>query len=164
MSGGVLETAPLHWDGSQTDMSDIMTNVFVHRMGGAAQGPRHVEAFGDWLDRIPAYPASPTGTAAQIEHGSELFHSASVGCDTCHNGAHFTNNQTVNVGTGQPFQVPTLIGVAARTPLMHDGCAATLADRFDPTQSACNGGETHGHTAQLSASDVADVIAYLETL
>ena len=164
VSGGVLETAPLHWDGSQTDLSDIMTNVFVHRMGGAPQGPRHVDAFGDWLNRIPAYPASPTGTTAQIEHGSQIFHSAAAGCDTCHSGAHFTNNQTVDVGTGQAFQVPTLIGVAARTPFMHDGCATTLADRFELTLAACNGGEKHGHTADLAASDVADLIAYLESL
>ncbi len=160
----MLQTAPLHWDGSMSDLPDIMTAVFVDRMGGAPQGPQHVQAFGDWLDRIPAYPASPTGTAAQIAHGDAIFHSAAAGCDTCHNGAHFTNNETLNVGTGQPFQVPTLIGVAARAPFMHDGCAATLADRFDPTQAACNGGEQHGHTAALSSSDVADLIAYLETL
>jgi mono/diheme cytochrome c family protein len=167
IEGGVLDTLPLHWDGSMTDVGDIMTNVFVNRMGGAPQGPRHVAAVGDWLNSIARYPASPTGTQAQITHGQQIFESSEAGCIGCHNGEHFTNNQNADVGTGNPgetFQVPGLLGVAGRAPYMHDGCAATLNDRFDPTQATCNGGESHGHTAQLAASDVNDLISYLETL
>jgi hypothetical protein len=44
---------------------------------------------------------------------------------------------------------------------MHDGCAKTLADRFKP---ACGGGDEHAHTSQLSAEELADLIAYLDTL
>jgi hypothetical protein len=166
VSGGVLATAPLHWNGDMGGLSDIMHEVFEKRMSGdpSLAGPRHIDAFAKWLDTIPAYPASPTGSEAQIAHGKELFESPQVGCTTCHNGAHFTNNQTVDVGTNQAFQVPTLLGVAARAPFMHDGCAATLADRFDPAQAACNGGDKHGTTSQLSAEDRLDLIAYLETL
>jgi cytochrome c peroxidase len=149
-----------------SDLTDIMHEVFERRMGGnpAVAGPRHVDVLASWLDAIPAYPASPSGSAAQIAHGQQLFESAETGCTKCHNGAHYTNNQTVDIGTGQPFQVPTLVGVAARAPYMHDGCAATLADRFDSSKASCNGGENHGNTAQLSTSDVADLIAFLETL
>ena len=115
--------------------------------------------------RIPWRGA--TGTQAQITHGQQIFESSEAGCIGCHNGEHFTNNQNADVGTGNPgetFQVPGLLGVAGRAPYMHDGCAATLNDRFDPTQATCNGGESHGHTAQLAASDVNDLISYLETL
>jgi cytochrome c len=166
VSGGVLATAPLHWNGDMSDLTDIMHEVFEQRMSGnpLEAGPLHVEAFGAWLNTIPAYPASPTGTSAQIAHGKQLFESSTVGCTTCHSGPHLTNNQTVAVGTGQAFQVPTLVGVAARAPFMHDGCARTLSDRFDATQAACNGGELHGTTAHLSTSEVADLMAYLETL
>ncbi len=164
VSGGVLATAPLHWDGDQKDMNAIMANVFVHRMGGTAQGPRHIDAFASWIDTIPAHPASPTGTAAQIAHGKQLFNDSTVACSSCHSGSHFTNNLNADVGTGHAFQVPTLIGVAARAPFLHDGCAATLKDRFDPKQAACNGGDKHGQTSQLSDSDVDDLVAYLETL
>jgi hypothetical protein len=166
VSGGVLATAPLHWNGDMSGLTDIMHEVFEKRMSGdpSLAGPRHIDAFANWLNAIPAYPASPTGSAAQIAHGKEIFESPQVGCTTCHNGAHFTNNQTVDVGTGQAFQVPTLIGVAARAPFMHDGCAVTLADRFDSTQPGCNGGDKHGKTSQLSAEDQTDLIAYLETL
>ena len=60
----------------------------------------------------------------------------------------------------QPLQVPSLRGVGYRAPLIHNGCAATLKDRFDPT---C-GGDKHGMTAQLSDAQVDDLIAYLQTL
>jgi hypothetical protein len=43
---------------------------------------------------------------------------------------------------------------------MHDGCATTLADRF----GACGGGDKHGHTSQLTAAQVADLVAYLDSL
>jgi hypothetical protein len=47
-----------------------------------------------------------------------------------------------------------------RAPYLHDGCAATLADRF----GACGGGDRHGATSTLSSAELADLIAYLETL
>ena len=57
------------------------------------------------------------------------------------------------------FQVPPLVGVGWRTPLMHDGCAAAVADRF----GACST-PGHGSIASLSAGDISDLVAYLETL
>jgi hypothetical protein len=57
--------------------------------------------------------------------------------------------------------VPSLRGVAFRGPFIHNGCAATLRDRFDP---GCGGGDQHGHTSQLGESDLGDLIAYLESL
>jgi hypothetical protein len=77
------------------------------------------------------------------------------------NGEMLTNNQTIDVGTGGPLQVPTLVGVSLRLPVMHTGCATTLEARFDPS---CGGGEAHGHTAQLSAAERSDLITFLESL
>jgi cytochrome c peroxidase len=67
---------------------------------------------------------------------------------------------TVDVGTGGKFQVPSLVGVSQRAPFMHDGCAATLRDRFGP----CGGGDKHGFTSQLTSAQITDLVAYLETL
>jgi cytochrome c peroxidase len=65
------------------------------------------------------------------------------------------------VGTGGKFKVPSLIAVGYEAPYLHDGCAATLRDRFGP---ACGGGDAHGHTQQLTAAQVDDLVAYLESL
>jgi hypothetical protein len=56
--------------------------------------------------------------------------------------------------------VPDLAGVSARLPLMHDGCAVTMEQRFDP---AC-GGTAHGHVDGLTPAQRADLIAYLQSL
>ena len=58
------------------------------------------------------------------------------------------------------MQVPSLIGVSTRAPYMHDGCAATLRDRFDP---AC-GGTAHGQAELLNEAELGELIAYLESL
>ena len=60
------------------------------------------------------------------------------------------NQATITTGGGVPLN-----GTNPSTQLF----TTTL-----PAQASCNGGESHGHTAQLSASDVADLISYLETL
>jgi hypothetical protein len=66
----------------------------------------------------------------------------------------------VFVGTGEPFRVPSLVGVRWRAPYLHDGRAPTLRDRFGPN---C-GGDLHGHTSQLTQSQINDLVTYLDTL
>ena len=44
---------------------------------------------------------------------------------------------------------------------MHDGCATTMRDRF---RADCGGGDAHGRTSHLSETQLADLVAYLETL
>jgi hypothetical protein len=155
----VLDTTPLHWSGDMASMDAIMDAVFVGRMGGTHQGPRHIKALSRFIQELPALPPLGADPAAAAR-GDKLFHDGFVGCASCHSGEKLTNNQTVDVGTGEAFQVPTLVGVSMRTPLMHNGCADTLLARFGD----CGGGEKHGHTAQLSADQLADLVAYLETL
>jgi mono/diheme cytochrome c family protein len=161
LRGGLLATAPFHWDGDMTDMNKLMTTVFVGRMGGPQLAPAGVTAVADWLDAQPALPKAPPADPQAVARGKQLFEDAAVGCAGCHSGAHFTNNTTVAVGTGGSFQVPSLIGVAMRAPYMHTGCANTLADRFNP---ACGGGDSHGKTSQLSDAQRGDLISYLQTL
>lgn len=54
---------------------------------------------------------------------------------------------------------PSLVGLDARAPFMHDGCATTLADRFD----LC-GGNAHGQTAHLDEANKNDLIQYQRSL
>ena len=119
-----------------------------------------MNALDSWITRIPAPIVSPPIDADARLRGKALFESASVGCSGCHSGAKLTNNETVDVGTGGSFQVPSLLGVALRAPYLHDGRAATLLDRF----GAVGGGNEHGHTEDLSTAQVNDLITYLESL
>ncbi len=161
LRGGILATAPFHWDGDMKDLPSLMQAVFHGRMSGPTVTAAQSDSLGQWLDAQPLLPKASPRDPAAVERGRQIFSDGSVGCASCHSGPHFTSNQSVSVGTGQAFQVPTLLGVAERAPFLHTGCAGTLLSRFDP---ACGGGESHGHTAQLGPGQLADLLAYLESL
>ncbi|MFT3836318.1 MAG: cytochrome c [Myxococcaceae bacterium] len=158
LKGGLTPTAPFHWKGELTDMTALLGETFVHRMGGTMPSAEVTQNLGDWLDRVPASRPSITAPSDVLAKGESLFNSA--GCASCHTGAALTNNTTVDVGTGGAFQVPSLRGVAARGPWLHDGCAKTLEDRF----GACGGGAKHGSTGSLTPGDVSALVAYLRSL
>jgi hypothetical protein len=160
LRGTIAGTAPYHWPGDEKDFASIVSDVYVVRMNGPMLDNDQTTALNTWVNAVPAPPAptwvDPNAAAA----GKAIFNRTDVGCATCHSGAKFTNNTTVDVGTGGAFQVPPLVGVGWRTPLLHDGCATTLTDRFS---SACNT-SLHGNTSSLSSQDIANLVAYLETL
>jgi mono/diheme cytochrome c family protein len=158
----VLSSGPLHWDGDLGDFDEMLDEVFVRRMSGTKPGKRTTAAFARWIDSLPMLPTSPPADVDAVERGRALFQSEAVGCASCHGGQRLTNEQNSDVGTGKAFQVPSLLGVAQRTPLMHDGCAPTLEARF--TDTTCGGGDKHGVTSHLAADEIADLVAYLETL
>jgi mono/diheme cytochrome c family protein len=160
LRGAIMQTAPFHWGGELKNLNHLMHDVFQGRMGGAQVDGAGVVALGRWMDQIPAIPNRPADLPA-VERGKAIFNSASVGCVTCHTGNDFTNGSTYDVGTGGAFQVPQLKSLAFRAPFMHDGCAATLADRFD---SKCGGDQRHGVTAHLSSAEIRDLVVYLESL
>lgn len=160
LRGGLGDTGPFHWDGDMMDVSQIMTDVFSKRMGGPTLSTPQKQAVVSFVNSIKTIKPSPALDPAVVSRGEKLFNDPQVGCSTCHSGAHFTNNKTMDVGTKKAFQVPSLTGVAFRAPFMHDGCASTLSARFDKT---C-GGTNHGKVDHLTPAQLAELTAYLETL
>jgi mono/diheme cytochrome c family protein len=162
LAGTLAGTAPFHWGGNLPTLSFLMDEVSTRRMGGVIQSSARVEALQGWLLALqPLRPAvSPVVEQSQVDQGEALFQDETVGCASCHSGPSFTNNRNEEVGRGAALQVPSLIGIGMRAPYMHDGCAATLMDRFDP---AC-GGDGHGDIAGLDAADLEALVAYMNTL
>lgn len=162
LRGGLRGTEPFHWDGHEADFSQLVDDVFAGRMAGPPLSDEHKDALFDWIDALPLPPPAAGLDQTAVARGKRLFETPALGCATCHAGPHLTNNATVDVGTGRPYQVPGLTGLAGRTPLMHDGCAATIADRFGP--SACSGGDRHGTTSALDRAQLSDLTAFLTSL
>jgi mono/diheme cytochrome c family protein len=156
---GLRGTEPFHWNGDEADFPTLVHDVFTLRMSGPALAPDQTDATLSWLDGQPRLAPSAAVDPAAAARGQALFTSAL--CATCHAGAHLTNAQTADVGTGGKFQVPSLVGVSTHPPYLHNGCAATLRDRFDPS---CGGGDKHGVTSTLSPAQIDDLVSYLETL
>jgi cytochrome c peroxidase len=159
LRGTIAGTAPYHWPGDLPDFTSLVNEVYTQRMAGAVLGPWPLDRLQKWVEAIPAPPAPSWLDAAAVQRGQAIFQRSDVGCTSCHSGAKFTNNATMFVGTGASFQVPPLVGVSWRTPLLHDGCAATIADRFGKCATA-----GHGSIGSLSAEDISDLVAYLESI
>jgi mono/diheme cytochrome c family protein len=158
MRGKISGTAPFHWDGTLNDFPALVTEVYNSRMSGPTLAADQETALLGWIDTIPVLPHSPPADASAVTRGTALF--TSQGCTACHNGPEFTNNQTVDVGTDGSFQVARLLGVGWRAPFLHDGRAATLTDRF----GSGGGGDAHGMTSTLSAAQISDLVAYLNSI
>ncbi len=159
ISGGVAETPPFHWNGDMTDFAMLVHEVQVSRMGGERPNAPQIATFAGWVDGIEP-PEGHVADSDAVTRGQALFDSSAVGCTECHSGAQHSDGLSHDVGTGGTFQTPRLIGVGARAPFLHAGCAATLKDRF----GNCGGGDEHGSTSQLAAGQVDDLVAYLESL
>lgn len=157
---GVIGTEPFHWGGELTDLTALVHDVFETRMSGPPIAQPYIDTLSRWLGGMRSWQAEAPDDDASVERGRVLFQSQAVGCTTCHSGAKYTNNATVDVGTGRAFQVPSLLGVGFRAPYLHDGCAATLLDRF----GSCGGGDRHGITSNLDPAQKNDLASFLQSL
>jgi len=152
----VAGTAPFHWSGDIEDMEALVNEVFVRRMTGRALDIARVDALEAWIGHLPTPTSSETEPGA-VERGRAIFEGVGR-CSSCHSGPRRSSGRSEDVGRGEALQVPSLVGVTDRLPLMHDGCATSLRERFDP---GC-GGQDHGGAVEGAALD--DLIAYLESL
>lgn len=157
LRGTLAHTEPFHWSGDIPDVHALVEHVFVTRMSGPRLGGPEEGALKSWVYTIPA-PRPPSAPSTASQRGEDVFRSR--GCGTCHVGSLGTNNQTLDVGTGEAVQVPPLRGVGWRAPFLHDGCAKTMAERFTPS---C-GGASHGDVEGMTAQERSDLVAYLDTL
>lgn len=154
--GTTAHTEPFHWDGDMKDLSTLVDHIFVERMTGPKLDAKQVEALGNYLFALPPPPRFRS-VADVSPRGKELFEKK---CTVCHSGTMMTNNQSLDIGTGGKFQVPSLVGVAWRGPWIHNGCANTLFDRFNPD---C-GGTSHAELKDLTDADKAFLVEYMESL
>jgi YVTN family beta-propeller protein len=98
----VQDTAPYHWDGTETDFSDFFAETVVVRMGGLGVSGEQSSQLQTYMQGLqtPDNPFQQTGgglTAAQ-SRGQALF-AGKAACIACHTGSDFTDNQFHDVGT-----------------------------------------------------------------
>jgi len=130
------------------------------------------------LDALAAYLQSLTVTGASPARTDAVsFSTAAVAgravfiaqnCASCHSGTQLTNSAlnvfadigTIKATTGRRLgaaltglDVPTLRGLWATAPYLHDGSAATIADAV-----------TAHRTVTLNATDLTNLVAYLASL
>lgn len=158
LRGGITQTAPFSWDGEYSSAEALIGNTIEEQLHVHDVASDAVLAIKSWLDKLPALSLAASPDA---DSGKALFESAELGCSSCHSGPQLTNNQTLDVGTGGAFQVPSLLGLGLRGPYMHDGCAEDLDALF--TQADCVR-QGHAALAQLDSARALALRAYLASL
>jgi DNA-binding beta-propeller fold protein YncE len=160
-------TAPFHWNGQYATMNDLAEATITDLMAGDGLlvDLASVQAY---IDEIVQPPTAPAGDSNAIARGKTLFESADTQCATCHSGADFTDDQLhavlnpMSLTADDSFptaNTPALHGLFLRAPYFHDGRSPTLNDLLTRADASA-----HGKTSQLSASDVSDLVAYLNSL
>lgn len=157
--------APYHWDGALPDSGGLAHDAIVELMEGDGLVV-DVSAIAAYLEEAPPPFPRPVRDAGRHARGQALF--ASAGCAECHAGPLFGDGLSHEVlapssdpdGVLATTDTPTLLGVRARPPYLHDGRAATLVEVL----TTHNAGDAHGRTQALSAADVAALVEYLESL
>ena len=141
-------------------------------LGDAKAGQSEsLDALAAFVASLDEYPRSPYrdqngALTPEAAAGAKVY--ASLDCESCHSGPHRTDSAVGvlhDVGTasdtsgqrrGEPLEgldTPTLIGLWATAPYLHDGSAPTLHDVLDNPE--------HGNAAGLSRTQKQQLVAYL---
>ncbi len=164
--GGVADTRPLAWDGSVSTLADQIVNSVANTMHGQALDAAEIQALETYMHslRIPELKTTEVRDATDasdtlITKGQDLF--AEFDCARCHTPPTYTSARTYDVAISdevgnREFNPPSLRGVRYRVGFLHDSRARSLSSVFESHR--------HGVTRALQQSEVAALVAYLQTL
>lgn len=158
LAGEVSATAPVTWTNDVPTVAEEAQFTATFRMG--SQLPNHhankIEAFVDFV-RLPILPEITDAEA--IARGKALFEREDVACASCHSGEAFTDNQHHTMFGLDAVNTPSLVGIAATAPYLHDGSARDLRQVLELSR-----GGAMGDTGSLSDAEMDDLVTYLRSL
>jgi cytochrome c peroxidase len=152
--------------------ADFHSGTRNQPLGEAKAGVNpELDALAAYVESLSVVPRSPYRAAdgsltPEGQAGKRIFRR--LDCTTCHTGSMFTDSALGvfhDVGTLKPtsgkrlggllagLDTPTLKGLWATAPYLHDGSAATLLEVID--------NPNHGNASTLRPSDKDALIAYL---
>jgi YVTN family beta-propeller protein len=178
---GMIETYPLRWSAEWDESADSEFSIRFEQFGtGLIDGEMHptlgapnqgrshdLDCLAAFIDSLTVPARMHTLTAAE-QRGKAIFESPDTGCASCHPAPLYTDLQQHDVGTaggdgewfGPSIDTPTLRFLYDSAPYLHDGSAATLYEVL----TSANAGDEHGVTSHLSEEEIADLIAFLQSL
>jgi DNA-binding beta-propeller fold protein YncE len=159
---GTGDTGPWAWNGSAATLEDQIHKSIISTMRGAPPSEKHVTALAAYLrtlDPPPRAAADPSSRADSVTRGEQLF--TRLGCVKCHESPAFTTPRVYHIPLADEngktrFNPPSLRGLSQRTVFLHDNRARHLAAVFTEVR--------HGLAGPLAESELAELIAFLETL
>ena len=160
LAGVVSLTAPLTWTDSVATVLDEVLITSQGRMGGSGLSHARAEkvaAFIDWTREADVPLANSESDA--VTRGREIFHRAEVGCADCHNGAAWTDNESYDLFGIEEVRTPSLVGIAATAPYLHNGTADSIS-----TLLRWSVNEAMGDTSSLNEREMSDLEQFILSL
>jgi YVTN family beta-propeller protein len=159
---GVAASGPWTWTGSIAQLDNQVRKSIATTMHGPKLRDSQVADLTAFLASLsPPPPMTVIGAidATAVARGRDVFHARK--CASCHAPPEFTSPERYDVGLSdevgnREFNPPSLRGVSLRDALLHDGRAHSLAEVFAKEQ--------HPRGLALSAAEIHDLVAFLETL
>ena len=91
--------------------------------------------------------------------GREIFHRAEVGCADCHNGPAWTDNESYDLFGIEEVRTPSLVGIAATAPYLHNGSADSIS-----TLLRWSVNEAMGDSSSLNEREMSDLEQFILSL
>jgi YVTN family beta-propeller protein len=169
---GLGSTGPYFWQGTSTNLLGIIRGTFTHhgKIGGTIMNNAdfRMQSFLSTFAAPTSVYLGPNGVMSSAAQAGKALFEGAGGCTTCHAAPNFIplppNPLTISggVGTGlAPVNVPTLRGVWATAPYLHDGRAATLREVFLHDAPA----DVHSNLTQgFTDAELDQLVAYLNSL
>lgn len=158
LAGVVSETAPVTWTDSVDSVATEAELTSSLRMGGdgiSAAEAEAIQAFVDYGRDVDVQRAP----SAAVARGKAVFERADVGCADCHSGERLTDNQSHELFELAAVNTPSLTGLAATAPYLHDGSARDLEALLLVSDAGLM-----GDTSMLNDAERSDLLRYLESL
>lgn len=156
---GVLDTAPYHWEGIAADLPAFSSRM-VTQMGGGGLSEADLRDLTAFLGRItpPDNPNRERQADADLVVGRDLF---SSNCASCHSGPALTDGMSHLGADSLSLDTPSLRGLFATPPYLHDGSAHSLRQVFLGERF---GVREHDLRGKLSSDQARALEVYLTTL
>ncbi len=160
LAAAIAETAPYTWTSGVDTLAAEALVTSQGRMGGTSLTTADAKGIAAFITGLPAVRVATAGLdPAALARGQALFESSAVGCADCHPAPLYTDNQNHDIYGLLGVNTPSLVGISASSPYLHDGAAGTLRDVL---RSAADG--AMGSTGELTAAEVDDLESFLLSL
>jgi cytochrome c peroxidase len=159
-AGPIAMTAPFTWTNLVPTVPEEARITSQIRLGGRGVTDAQLEAVSAYIEQIRDVDTPDKGSSSpEVQRGRALFERPDVGCSGCHNGPRLTDNLDYDLYGMTGVNTPTLVGIVATAPYLHDGRADSLRDVLETARR----GEM-GNASMLSEAELDDLEAYLRSL
>lgn len=158
LAGMVSLREPVTWSGEQATVADDAMGTSQGLMGGdglSMEDAQNIAAFIDYARSVDL----PAVDAAAAARGQAIFERADTQCSGCHAGPLYTDKAFYDMYGFRGVKTPSLLGVAASAPYLHDGSAPTLRAVLESARGA-----EMGDTSALTDAEMSDLEVYLRSL